>query len=166
MSEEFMLLPASMLHQQSLIEIRKCNDYTSVYGLRLSEPDIKLLVENRKESLTSNGRIEFGGGVIDKLIMEFANSPYIQQDNYVSKIQELQETFYYFKNETLDELGDDEIIRLMKQYFDTECQGSTEYLQSTVVEKISRKIRFGNIAYGEPDVNEDVNDDLNEDEML
>ncbi|WP_309446508.1 DUF6323 family protein [Desulfosporosinus nitroreducens] len=33
------------------------------------------LVETRTFSLKSNGRIEFGGGVIDKIIKEFCDSP-------------------------------------------------------------------------------------------
>lgn len=42
--------------------------------------------------------------------MKFSNSPFISQFNYVTTLNDLIETFYYFKNETLDEISDDELI--------------------------------------------------------
>jgi hypothetical protein len=151
MSDDFMFLPVVMLKQQSIIEIRNCNEYTAKYGLQLTEEEMNLLVENRNESLTNNGRIEFGGGVLRKLIMEFADSPYIYQDNYSSTIMELQECFYYFKNESEEDITDDELIRLMKIFFNDECQGSVEYLQSTKLENITRDVRYGTKDYRDLD---------------
>jgi len=147
MSDNFMFLPVSLLKLQNITEIRKCNDYTTKYGLQLSEEEINLLAENRKEALERSGRIEFGVGVIQKIIMEFADSPYIYQDNYTSTIMELQECFYYFKNESLEKITDDELIHYMKRYFDNECQGSMDYLQSTMLENHSRDIRSESDKY-------------------
>jgi uncharacterized protein YbcC (UPF0753/DUF2309 family) len=155
MSDDFMFLPVVMLKQQAIIEIRNCNEYTAKYGLQLTEEEMNLLVENRNESLINNGRIEFGGGVLRKLIMEFADSPYIYQDNYSSTIMELQECFYYFKNESEEDIIDDELIRLMKNFFNDECQGSVEYLQSTKLENITRDVRYGTKDYRDLDGYED-----------
>jgi hypothetical protein len=114
-----------------------------------------MLVENRKETLEKNGRVEFGGGVLQKIILEFMDSPYLIQDNYSETLLQLQECFYYFKNESLEELSDDELIRLMKRYYDDVCQGSVDYLQSTMLENHCRDIRFGSDEYRDMDGYED-----------
>lgn len=136
--DDFMFLTVNLLKQQSIAEIKQSNDYTLKYGLTLSDHDINALVEHRKEALELSGRIEFSGGVIQKLIYKFASSPYVYQDNYVSTMSELQELFYYFKNETMDEINDDDLIHIMKQYFDLDCQGSLKSLQTRVFENICR----------------------------
>jgi len=151
MSEQFMFLPVALLNQHTETAIRKCNDYTTKHGLQLSEPDIHKLVENRKEALERNGRIEFGGGIIQKIIIEFADSPYLYQDVYVSTLMELQECFYYFKNEALEALSDDELIHMMKKYFDDVCQGSLEFLRTTMMENYCRDIRYGTDFYKNSD---------------
>jgi hypothetical protein len=150
-----MLLPIALLNQQTAADVRRCNDLTQKYGLQLSEPEILLLVENRKDALEKSGRVEFGGGVIQKIIMEFADSPYLYQDNYVNTLMELQECFYYFKNDALEILSDDELIKRMKKYFDDVCQGSIEYLQTTMLENICRDIRYGTNKYKDMDGYED-----------
>lgn len=155
MNEQFMLLPVTLLNQQMVTEIRKCNEHTSKYGLTLTENDIHDLVENRQEELEKRGRIEFGGGITQKIIIEFADSPYLYQDNYLETLIGLQECFYYFKNESLEELTDDELIRLMKKYFDDACQGSLEYLNSTMLENYCRDIRYGTKEYRNSDGYED-----------
>ena len=55
----------------------------------------------------------------------------------------LQEAFYRFKNESLDELSDDELIQLMKKYFNEECMGDLEYLEGTVLDLYCRELRKG-----------------------
>lgn len=147
MNENFMFLPVSMMKQQTAVDIKKCNDFTSKYGLVLTDQEIQTLVEHRKETLERNGRIEFRGGIIQKIIMTFADSSYIYQDNYLETLLELQDCFYYFKNESLEEMTDDELINLMKEYFDGECQGSIEYLESTVLENICKDVRYGREEY-------------------
>lgn len=138
-----MLMPMEMLKQQTALELKNCNETTIQYGIELSEPEIQLLIQNRSESLKSSGRIEFGGGILQKLILKFCDSPYIMQDNYVEMMQELQDAFYYFKNESLDILSDDELIHIMKDYFNNECQGSIDFLQQSKLEDMSRNVRFG-----------------------
>ncbi len=147
MNDLFMLLPVSLLNQHMITEVRKCNDYSSKYGLLLTEEDINTLVIHRKESLQQSGRIEFGGGVIQKLILEFADSPYINQDNYLDILSQLQDIFYHYKNDSLEELTDDELIKIMKKYFDNECNGSLEYLSTTALENYCRDIRYGGQEY-------------------
>lgn len=155
MNEQFMLLPVAMLNKQMVTEIHKCNEYSSKYGLLLSENDIHDLVESRREALEKSGRIEFGGGIIQKIILEFADSAYLYQDNYAETLTGLQECFYYFKNESLEELTDDELIHLMKKFFDDECQGSLEFLSTSKLENYCRDIRYGTKEYRDFDGYED-----------
>ncbi len=129
-------------HQkQELEKILSYNQTTAQYGLKLSEQDTLALLQSRKISLKEQERIEFGEGILSKLITAFCDSPYIYQDNYVEVLEQLQAIFYEYKNETLDELPDDELIELMKNYFDGECQGSIEFLEETCLEKLAGEIR-------------------------
>ena len=155
MNNQFMFLPVMLMKQQTATMIRNCNDYTSRFGLKLSEQEILELVENRKMVLEETGRIEFSGGVIQKIIMEFADSVYVNQQDYVEILNELQECFYYFKNESLEELSDDELIELMKLYFEEVCHGSIELLQSSMLENYCRDIRYGTKSYQNDDGYED-----------
>lgn len=155
MNETFMLLPITSQNRQTAVAIRSCNEFTVKYGLQLSEPEVQLLVENRREALERSGRVEFGGGVIQKIIKEFFDSPFLNQDSYADTLMELQECFYYFKNESLEKLSDDELIKLMKKNFDDPCQGSVEYLQSTLLENYCRDIRYDTKEYRDMDGYED-----------
>jgi hypothetical protein len=147
MDNPIMFLPAILMKQQSAAVLRECNDYTVRYGLELSEQEIGRLVENRKEALELTGRIEFGGGVIQKIIMEFADSGYMNQSDYADNLMELQECFYHFKSDAIEALTDDELIKLMKFYFEEICHGSVELLKSTMLENHCRDIRYGTKEY-------------------
>jgi hypothetical protein len=68
---------------------------------------------------------------------------------------ELQECFYYFKNESLEELSDDELIHMMKKYFDDVCQGSIEFLKTTMLENYCRDVRYVSDEYRNSDGYED-----------
>ena len=111
------------------------------FGLALSEEDCKLLVRERKNSLREQQRIEFGEGVLEKLILAFADSDFVYQEIFVETMTRLQEIFYLYKNESMDELTDRELISYMREAFDGECQGSLEYLEDTCLEDFARKIR-------------------------
>jgi hypothetical protein len=139
----FSLTPLDMQKMQTMEELRECNDLTVKYGLQLSEQQIRELTEKRFAALKDTGRIEFGQGILKKLVTEFCDSPYILQDNYVDTLLELQDAFYYFKNESLDLFTDDELITMMKNYFDGACQGSTDYLSGTSLEDLCRDARYG-----------------------
>lgn len=141
--DNFLMITPNIQNKLAVSEILECNKYTAKFGLALSQIEAQELIETRAEALVSNGRIEFGGGVIDKIIKEFCDSPFLYQGNYAETLHDLIETFYYFKNESLDGLSDDKLIFLMKKYFDSNCRGSIELLQNRELEAIARNIRFG-----------------------
>ena len=159
-----MLITVNMQNKLAVSEIMKCNDYTARFGLVLSQSEAQELVETRTEALSRNGRIEFGGGIIDKLIKEFCDSPFLYQGNYAETLNDLIETFYYFKNESLDGISDDELISLMKKYFDQRCQGSVELLQNRELEALARNIRYGVCDYEDIEDKDDCFDEEDEDE--
>ena len=143
MDKDIILFESKLLDSKIYDEILKCNEKTCEYGLKLTNEDVKELINTRKVALKKSGRLEFNGEIIDKIIMEFCDSPYITQYNYNDTINELVEIFYNYKNETLDLIADDELIEIMKDYFDNYCQGSIELLEGKVLYKIADNIRNG-----------------------
>lgn len=129
--------------------IQKTNEYTRKFGLSLTEEDTRILLSERKYALSEQERVEFGEGILPRLIFAFCDSPYIYQDNYVESIGRLQEIFYLYKNETLDEVSDDELIEAMKQMFEGVCQGSLDFLEETCLERLGRSIRYGGSGLSE-----------------
>ncbi|WP_434509688.1 DUF6323 family protein [Desulfitobacterium sp. AusDCA] len=144
MSFEMESLYLGLIQKQAVLDLEKCNDFTVQFGLTLSHHDAVELVETRTLALKMNGRIEFGGGVIEKIIKVFCNSPYLSQHNYVEILHDLTEIFYYYKNETLDLMSDEDLIRFMKYSFDNICQGSLELLSGRELYNLARNLRFGN----------------------
>ncbi len=143
MGNSFELGMAELEKSLTISELRECNDFTVNYGLYLSDTQIRELAARRFEALRNTGRVEFKKGILKKLIAEFCDSPYITQDNYEETIIELQDSFYYFKNESQDRIPDDELISFMKRSFDGRCQGSLEYLSGTTLEELCRNTRYG-----------------------
>ncbi|MDO5519850.1 MAG: DUF6323 family protein [bacterium] len=139
--DPFSLITGSSANQ--LEKLNACNQYTKKFGLVLSEQQALQLLTDRKDSLTEQGRVEFGEGILPKLIYAFCDSPYIYEDNYVDTIGALQDIFYLYKNEALDELTDDELIEYMREEFNGDCQGSVEFLEDTSLEKFAREVREG-----------------------
>ncbi len=156
---ELSLFSGALVEKQATNEVMKCNDLTVKFGLVLTETQALALVETRSFALKENGRIEFGGGVIDKIINEFCDSPYLSMHNYEETLHELLEIFYYYKNETLDLMSDDDLVKYMKNAFDGICQGSLELLLGRELYKIARNLRYG---YA-PDYSDDAIE-LDEDE--
>lgn len=124
-------------------ELQKCNSMTARFGLVLSEGQMQTLVARRFEALHNTGRVEFGEGIMEKIIYAFCDSPYLTQENYEETLIELQNSFYYYKNESEDQLTDDELIDYMKRLFDGKAQGSLEYLLGTSLEELCRNSRYG-----------------------
>lgn len=136
--------------QIEIENIKKCNKYTNQYGLTLTDNQIVNLLERKKEVLKETGRIEFREGIIDKIIKEFFDSPYINQDNYFFTLYELVEIFYEYKNETMDLITDDELITFMKKSFDGICKGDIKYLAETIMYRMKENLLKGkNLDYEE-----------------
>ena len=144
MEKDWMIL----LQQQNQLEkVMRTNQKTERFHLSLTEQDAKVILEERKNSLSEQKRIEFGEGIATKIIYEFCDSDYIDQSNYVETIVRLQEIFYQYKNEMQDEITDDELLHLMKEQFETICFGDFDYLESTCLANFAQAIRAGYDGY-------------------
>jgi len=158
---------AALSKRTALEEIMKTNELSHRYGLILTEKDAIDLVETRNGALQANGRIEIGSGTIGQIIVSFCSSSFIWQENYVQTLHDLVEAFYYLKNETLDLLPDDDLIKLMRDYFENRCKGSLELLFNRDLEQLARNLRYGVEDYANLDeVSEDPEDYLDEEEMF
>lgn len=136
--EDWMKALTTVQQQSSLEEIKACNEYSSQFGLTLGEADIQELAECRRRTLKDTGRVEFGGGILPKLIRAFCDSPYLDAETYAAALADLQEAFYYFKGEAEERFSDDELIEYMVKMFNGRAQGSAEYLIGTSLEALCR----------------------------
>ena len=128
---------------QEVLGIRKCNEETNKYGLTLSEKQIQNLLTYKMSMLRETGRLEFKGGIVEKIIKEFCDSQYIDQGNYESTLCELIEIFYEYKNETMDFVSDDELIKFMKESYENIAHGDIEYLAGTIMSKMKENVLNG-----------------------
>lgn len=137
--EQSKLVPFS---RSGAIDIARCNEITKRYGIKLSQSDAAALVAARDRALSRTGRAEFEGGVIEKLVMAFSDSPYLMQDGFAEAMEDIIDMFYEFKNDTLDEVDDDDAIKLMADMFSGDCAGSLEWLRDDLG-RYARRLRRG-----------------------
>lgn len=140
MEKEWMILQQQQNQLSRLIET---NQTTERFGLILTKQDAGLILEERKNALRELERVEFGESIVPKLIFEFCDSDYIDQNNYVDTIIRLQEIFYLYKNEMQDKITDDELLHFMREQFEETCFGDLEYLEGTCLANYARTIRGG-----------------------
>lgn len=155
MSFELELFNSGLIQKQAISEILKMNEKTAKYGIVLTEQQAAALVKTRSDSLKNAGRIEFNGGVIDKLILAFCDSPYITQQNFEDSLHELVDIFYSFKNETLDRISDNHLISLMQKSFNGTCCGSLELLSGRELPALARKLNCIHVK----DLTEEIDDE-------
>ena len=129
--------------QQMEKELARCNEQTAQFGLTLSPQQIAELCEGREEALQNSGRVEFGEGILPRLILAFCDSPYLTGENYAETLAELQECFYYYKSAAEETISDETLLCWMKETFDGEAEGSLEYLAGTTLEELCRAAREG-----------------------
>lgn len=132
-----------MTKQAQVTQVLAANVYTEKYGLVLSAEDAELLAQQRVYVLKRERRIEFGQGILPKIIYAFCDSAYITQENYCDTLMRLQEIFYLYKNEMLDEITDDELLEFMVEQFEQVCYGDLEYLEGTCLDIFAQAIRAG-----------------------
>lgn len=106
------------LKERQVQEILGMNKVSEKFGLALNRTEAEEIIEERNRALRSYGRVELSLEVTVKLAQSFCSSPFIRQEDYAAVLKDLQEIFYYLKNETEDAIGDDELISVMKDFFD------------------------------------------------
>lgn len=133
--------------KKELAKIMESNSYTQQFGITLTQEDAKMLVVSKNESLKQYQRVELGESILNKLIFTFCDSQYMDNNNFTEAMMELQDVFYLYRNESDDQLTDDELLNFMKEQFETICMGDISYLAETCLERFSRAIRAGYEGY-------------------
>jgi hypothetical protein len=142
--------PAQMHLAAAARELESCNQVIGRYGLSLSAQDVQALVVGRTEALAVSDRVEFGGGVAKQLVLGFAGSPFVSQEDFVETVLDLQELFYEFKNESLEQIPDDDLIGKMRTLFDDVAKGDLEYFAEALFDGLARQVRE-DLALGRED---------------
>ena len=124
-------------------QILKTNETSKENGLTLTEEEAKALVAARGDTLREERRVEFGDSISPKLIRTFADSSFLNQEDYAETIARLQEIFFLYKNESMDMVSDDELLGIMKNAYENESAGDLEYLEGTALEAFARSVRAG-----------------------
>ena len=83
MEKEWILM---VQQQNQLGSLMKTNQKTAKFGLVMSEQEAALILQERKNALQEQKRIEFGEGIVEKIIYEFCDSDYIVQNNYINMV--------------------------------------------------------------------------------
>lgn len=96
------------------------------YGLVLTREDAAALMEGCSAALRHTGRVEFGGGILPRLLEVFCDSPALRQENLTEELLTLQEVFYHWKNEDGDLTPDGEVLAFLRRAYDK--RGAAEYL--------------------------------------
>lgn len=130
-------------------ELESCNKVIAQHGLSLSHADVQALVLGRIDALDMSDRVEFGGGVSKDLVLAFAGSPYVSQATFAETVLELQALFYEFKNESLEQIPDDDLIAKMRSLFDDPAQGDLEYLAEALFAGLASHVRRGVVTAAE-----------------
>lgn len=128
-------------------EILKINEESSVYGLILTSENVEEIIKSRGYSLKTYGRIDLNMDSTKKIINKIYISQYTDKDDYVEIINDLQDIFYYLKNETLDKISDNEIIDIIGEFYE-ETSGRIDNVQS-LAEKYALDFRLGRMGEDE-----------------
>ena len=71
--------------QNQLAGLMETNQIAKHKGFVLNTQDAELILEERSRALQEQQRIEFGAGIAERIICEFCDSDFINQENYVQK---------------------------------------------------------------------------------
>ena len=122
-------------------QLAKSNETAEGYGLRLNETKMRALILAEAQTQRDLGRLEFGEGILPRLLYAFCDSPYMTCENWLESLIALQELFYTFKNELDDALTDDELLEAMHTIFHGKAQGSFTYLENMATDKLFKALR-------------------------
>lgn len=121
-------LPARLAAQAT--QLRTVNERYSRFGLTLSEEQVHSLLVAEAETLRAHGRLEFGEGVLPRLIEAFCDSPLINREEYCDTLDALQTLFYAYQADLNDVLSDEELVEAMHVIFHGRAQGALEYMEN------------------------------------
>lgn len=127
---------------QLVDSLRRLEPVTQRYGISLTANELNRVADARLSSLADSGRIELGRSAVADIAYAFCDSPWVSRENWADTLCALTEAFFYFKNASDDTIPDDELIGLMRAYFDRHA-GSLEYLEGADIFDLVRNSPYG-----------------------
>jgi len=109
--------------------IMESNQISEGFGIQITAAGAEEIINARNENLLELGRVDTDLGIVNKIILTFCSSPYIDNASFVGTINDLVHAFYFFKNHSKDMINDDDLIALMQFYFNGSCGGSVDLLR-------------------------------------
>ncbi|MBQ9116155.1 MAG: hypothetical protein IJY04_03945 [Clostridia bacterium] len=126
----------------------------SEHGITVSEADCRELAEFRRDVLIESERIETGLGAVGRIATEFADSGYVDQQNFVQVVEDLTECFYTLKNETEGKASDDQVMEFLHYLFETAVGGDTSRMyEAQAMDDFVSAMR-GDLRYKDPEDDE------------
>lgn len=122
-------------------ELLETNKESKYYGLVLSKEDVKDIITSRNDTLKGYERIELDIKVTKQLIENIYTSQFTNMDDYLETINDMQEIFYYLKNETDDKICDDEIIEILDELYE-KFTGNMDNVRGEA-EEFAKQFKFG-----------------------
>lgn len=136
-----------LLNQSAICQVLMTNQKTQRHGLILTADEAREIMEAGNLSLRNYNRVEIDIDVIRNMILTFCDSPYMNSQDYASTIIDLVDIFYYVKNESEDRISDNDLIDIMKDFFDKSCRGSTELLKNRELALLTRILKQSSDYY-------------------
>jgi len=136
-----------LLNQSAICQVLMTNQKTQRHGLILTADEAREIMEAGNLSLRNYNRVEIDIDVIRNMILTFCDSPYMNSQDYASTIIDLVDIFYYVKNESEDRISDNDLINIMKDFFDKSCRGSTELLKNRELALLTRILKQSSDYY-------------------
>ncbi|MCI9977178.1 hypothetical protein JY742_13690 [Clostridioides difficile] len=124
-------------------ELLETNEESKAYGLALSESDVKDIITSRNYTLKGYGRIELDIKTTKQLIENIYKSQFTNINDYLETINDMQEIFYYLKNETDDKICDNEIIELLDELYE-KFSGNLDNVRGEA-DEFAKKFKFGKV---------------------
>ena len=141
-------------------ELLNTNTGSARNGLMLDPAQALELAQTHRRALGLCGRIEIGTGTVQKIIGAFGRSHYLWQKDYADVLKEAVEAFYELKNESEDNISDDDLIALLAGAFERYKGTLSPFLQSRELDRLLRTLRYGaEEETDEPDEDETEEDD-------
>lgn len=124
------LFPVPRLSDHALMTL---NGRTARYGLSLTAAQAAALARREQEALAHTERVCFGPSAVPLLAQAFADSPYIQPDEWAELLGALTQLFYELKDATSDRLGDEELAQAMATAFSGRAQGDLTAMTDAIL---------------------------------
>lgn len=152
---ELMRLTESAADAERERQLLALNPRLEKLGLMLTQEQAKELTAAFRTALRSSGRAEPGRSILPLLTETFAGSPYIGAGDLVRCISELQDVFFFFKNE-LPDIPDEELLSALRMLYDGRAGGDAELLASFSPGKVLFTVYTGRL----PDMTDEEEGDL------